>query len=101
MNEEKKVVAMKACSKHRRGMVGLILAVMTAGALTALAATPEKPDWKSVIFPSFFPKNGQGNFLNSGTSPGLMRDRMETFYEGWWREASYFRSNPTDRKSVV
>jgi len=59
-------------------------------------AWPELPNHKSYIATPYFPKNGQGNYTSSGFSVGTIRERMENFYEGYWRETSYFRANPTN-----
>ncbi|HAS82158.1 MAG TPA: hypothetical protein DCS43_05655, partial [Verrucomicrobia bacterium] len=46
--------------------------------------------------PTFFPKNGQADYSTSGMTPGDLRNLMANYYEGWWREASYHRANPTN-----
>jgi hypothetical protein len=73
------------------------LTVLAAGVATAQSAGwPEMPSHKTYFAPAFFPKNGQSDFVSSGTAPGDIRSRMETFYEGYWRETSYYRANPTN-----
>ncbi|MBM4164442.1 MAG: hypothetical protein FJ222_08380, partial [Lentisphaerae bacterium] len=82
------------------GRFGLVLAALAAlltGVITVRAnAWPELPNHKSYIGTPYFPKNGQGNYTSSGFSVGTVRERMENFYEGYWRETSYFRANPTN-----
>lgn len=75
----------------------LFLFVLTVGGFPVLAQeVPEVPDHLTYTFPTYFPKNGQIDFASYGTSPGDLRNVFENYYEGWWREASYHRANPTN-----
>ena len=85
----------------RQGLIWAGLAVLAAGVATAQSgAWPEMPSHKSYIVPAYFPKNGQTSYTSSGTSVGTLRTRMENFYEGYWREVSYYRANPTNGLNV-
>ncbi len=77
-----------------------VMAVVTMGTFTAHAAWPELPTHKTYVVPGYFPKNGQGDYSSSGFDVGQVRNTMETTYEGWWREYSYYRANPDDGTKV-
>ncbi|MEO5367212.1 MAG: hypothetical protein H7831_12865, partial [Magnetococcus sp. WYHC-3] len=97
---------MKICTRYGwRSCFLLGLSALAVGLGTALVASgqnnwPEQPTYKSFVFPPYFPKNGQGDFLSSGFSPGYVEGRMENFYEEWWRETSYYKANPTNGANV-
>ncbi|MFZ4395911.1 MAG: hypothetical protein ACOYOU_09840, partial [Kiritimatiellia bacterium] len=82
------------------GFICVALAMLGAGTFSALAQWPEMPTHKTYVFPSYFPKNGQADYVGSGFTPGFVRNRMDTFYEGWWRETSYYKANPTNGMNV-
>ena len=83
------------CGRFGLFFAGLV--ALLAGVTTARAnAWPELPSHKTYVGTPYFPKNGQGDYTSSGFSVGTVRERMENFYEGYWRETSYFRANPTN-----
>ncbi|MEI8242214.1 MAG: LamG-like jellyroll fold domain-containing protein [bacterium] len=102
MNAKQKVVMTNSYMLRRRyGSLWIGLAVLAIGTFSALAqAWPEMPTHKTYVFPSYFPKNGQPNYTSSGFQVGFVRERMEGFYEGWWREVSYYMANPTNGLNV-
>jgi hypothetical protein len=84
----------------RQGLIWAGLAILTAGVATAQSgAYPEMPNHMTFIVPTFFPKNGQTDF-KSFVDPALVKTQMENFYEGYWRETSYYRANPTNGLNV-
>jgi hypothetical protein len=82
-------------------MIWAGLAVLAAGVATAQSgAWPEMPSHKTYISPAYFPKSGQTDFTSSGSTPGAIQARMESLYEGFFRETSYYRANPTNGLNV-
>ncbi len=78
-------------------VAGLCLGMLIAGTGAGVAQqVAEIPDYLTYVFPAYFPKNGQVDYSGSGSTPGDVRNLMANYYEGWWREVSYHRANPTN-----
>ncbi len=85
----------------RQGLIWAGLAVLAAGVATAQSgAWPEMPNHMTYVTPEYFPKNGQSGFASSNSTPGSIRTQMENFYEGYWRETSYYHANPTNGLNI-
>lgn len=98
---------MRSTSKTLR--VRVLFASMCAAVLWAAVgayAADQIPTWKSAVFPCYMPKCGQadtgarGGWMPvdpyPGSDPGNLRDIFGNFYEQWWREYSYYQTNPTN-----
>ena len=72
------------------------VAVLAVGGVTAQAEWDAMPNHKTYVTTPYFPKAGQGDYVSSGFTPGGVRNVMENYYEGYWRETSYHRADPTN-----
>lgn len=70
-----------------------ILLGLLAGAAYQGRAADDVPTHKTLFFNTYYPKAGQSGM---NVNPGDVRSAAGTLYEGWWREESYWRSNPTN-----
>ncbi len=84
----------------RYAVIWAVLAVLVSAPFMARAASPEMPTHKTHVTPTYFPKNGQGDYTTSGWTVGEVRNAMETTYEGFWREYTYYRANPTNGTNI-
>jgi hypothetical protein len=72
----------------------LQMVVFFAGLLlvpTLALAIDDIPSYKTMFFNTFYPKAGM---TKVDVDPGIVRDNAATYYEGWWRENSYYRPDP-------
>ncbi|MBA4386374.1 MAG: hypothetical protein C0404_00225, partial [Verrucomicrobia bacterium] len=97
---------MRSIRKNLTKVLPALVCVALMWAVAGANAADQIPTWKSAIFPSYMPKHGQadtgerGGWMPGGTDagnkPGNLRDIFGTFYEQWWREYSYYQTNPTN-----
>lgn len=82
---------------------GVTAATVAVAAMCIFAACPaqggdEIPTWRSLIFPAYFPKLGQNDM--GAWQVTAIRNIFESYYEGWWREDSYYAANQSNGITV-
>ena len=68
----------------------LVLA-MLAGVASLGRAAQDIPTYETLFFNTYYPKAGQAGM---NVAPHDVEAGARTIYEGWWREESYWRSDP-------
>jgi hypothetical protein len=73
-----------------------LLGALACGPLTGFAVD-DIPSYKTVFYNTFYPRAGD---TRMDLDPGAVRNAAGTDYEGWWREESYYRSDPATGRRV-
>ena len=80
---------------NRRWRMAVVAAgwVLAAGWPGVRAVEPV-PDWVMCVFPCLVPKSGHTNGIPANLARGFIEYAYNTRYENYWKEVSYYRSDP-------